>query len=206
MLGLLTRSRPRPAPRSHSVRLALERLEGRDLMTAPSITSFAAVTLPGHVIQLSGTLMDEHPATVRVTFGGAVSGFTTADSTGHFIYSTKSGSLGVVQAVGFDDEGLSSNVANATVLNAPPTIVSFDATEGPGGYWTFSGRVSDDTPAGATVTFGGLPELAGQPTTVNSDGTFSITVQLAPGESGMVTAQATDVWGQKSNVVKDLVT
>lgn len=205
MLGFLTRSRPRPASRPHSVRLSLEWLEGRNLMSAPSIMNFTATTLPDHVAQLSGMVADANPGTVQITFSGAATGSTTANSAGNFSYSTTNAVLGSVTAVAVNQQNVSSNPVTATLRNAAPVITSFNAVQGSGGYWTFSGTVTDDTPAGATVTFAGLPELAGKKITVNADGTFSYTVQLQPGESGMVTAQATDVWGQTSNVARDLV-
>ncbi|HMC65337.1 MAG TPA: hypothetical protein VKI65_10400 [Gemmataceae bacterium] len=198
MLGLLTRRRwPRPATRPHSVRLALEALETRDLMAAPVITSFTATTLPGHIARLTGTVTDENPATVHIRFSGAASGDTTVDATGHFSFSTTNAVLGSVTATGLDQENLSAT-AMSTLSSSAPVITNFKAIMGSFGFWTFTGKVTDEDPSHCVVKFSGLPELEGKTTTVALDGTFSYTVQLQPGETGMVLATATDCWGLTS--------
>jgi hypothetical protein len=75
-------------------------------------------------------------------------------------------------------------------------MYGFTAWHGPGNIWTFSGTVTAATAPGMTVTFGGLPELANQTTTVDQNGHFSDSFDLAPGESGTATASVTDCWGQ----------
>lgn len=206
MLGLLTRSRrPRPAPRPHSVRLALECLERRNLLAAPIISTFTATTLPGHVAQLSGTVFDESPRTVQITFSGAVSGTTTADSSGHFSYSTTNAVLGVVHARALDNEGLYSAMVDAVLSNGAPAISNFVAVQGADGYWTFKGTVNDQNPGTCTVTLTGLPQLNGQKVSVAADGTFSYTVWLPAGTWGTVGAQATDEWGLTSNEAMAMV-
>src|SRR5262245_40075559 len=205
MLGLLTRCRRRPpATRPHSVRLALEALERRDLLAAPSITGFTATTLVGHVARLSGTVTDENPATVRITFSGAVSGSTTVDATGHFSFSTTNAVLGSVTATGLDQENLSAT-ATSTLSSSAPVITNFKAIMGSFGFWTFTGKVIDEDPSHCTVKFSGLPELEGKTTTVAADGTFTYTVQLKPGETGMVLATATDCWGLTSQEAEAIV-
>jgi hypothetical protein len=86
-----------------------------------------------------------------------------------------------------------------------PTITNFTAVPSYNNYWTFSGTLLDGNPAGATIYFGGLSSLSGKTTTVNSYGTFSLSVQLQPGESGYATAQAKDLAGQWSAVAEVLV-
>jgi hypothetical protein len=68
--------------------------------------------------------------------------------------------------------------------------------------WTFTGTVSDPSSAGLQVQLAGV---YGAVVTVGTDGTFSVTVQLAPGVTGNVTAQTTDWWGQQSNLATELI-
>jgi hypothetical protein len=85
-----------------------------------------------------------------------------------------------------------------------PHIDSFTATRAVNNIWVFQGHVTDSSPS-ATVYFGGLPELEGKTAAVQSDGTFSLSVQLASGESGNATAQAFDYWGLDSNIATFMV-
>jgi hypothetical protein len=85
--------------------------------------------------------------------------------------------------------------------NYPPVISNFTAAES-GNAWIFAGNVTDpdESVAGFTVTFGGLPSLNGKTTTVQANGTFSLTVQLGAKENGGATAQTVDTGGLPSNV------
>jgi hypothetical protein len=86
-----------------------------------------------------------------------------------------------------------------------PVITEFHASEGEGGWWTFSGVVVADNPWGLTVRFGGLSSLQGQTTDVQGDGTFQLTIRLQNGEEGLATAQTTDWQGRDSNLAQDYV-
>ena len=93
-----------------------------------------------------------------------------------------------------------------TPPNAPPFISDFSASHVYGNLWTFSGQVTDDqSVTGLIVHLGGLPSLQGVTATVNSQGWFSVTVQLGSNESGTATAQTTDVGGLASNVAWTIV-
>jgi hypothetical protein len=98
--------------------------------------------------------------------------------------------------------GLSHDLAQAG-----PVISNFSASEGYNNIWTFSGSVADGygSAVGLTVTFGGLNSLAGKSATVAANGTFSLIVQLQPGEGGYATAQTTDSYGFTSNMAQVLV-
>jgi hypothetical protein len=90
--------------------------------------------------------------------------------------------------------------------NQPPVISNFSASNVSGNLWTFSGHVTDDqSVAGLIVNLGGLPSLQGITATVNSQGWFSVTVQLGTNESGTATAQTTDAGGLASNVAWTIV-
>ena len=88
-----------------------------------------------------------------------------------------------------------------TIANGDPQITSFSATNPLGNYWTFSGTVADEDPAGCLVNFGEL--LEGVSVDVNADGTFSYTTYLE--EEGRVTAQAIDAEGALSSTVEAAV-
>ena len=85
-----------------------------------------------------------------------------------------------------------------------PLISDFSCEEGPT-VCTFTGTVTDpnQNPAGLTITFGGL--LAGDSTTVGSDGTFMYSVAIPDNTSGTVTAQTVDYTDHTSNVAMDYV-
>jgi hypothetical protein len=90
-------------------------------------------------------------------------------------------------------------------VNARPSIAGFTATGGYNRTWVFSGTVIDESPGGLTVSFGGLPSLNGRTATTGSNGSFSLTVQLRPLESGEASAQVTDGGGLTSDLVWALV-
>ena len=206
MLGLLTRRRwPRPATRPHSVRLALEALETRDLMAAPVITSFTATTLPGHIARLTGTVTDENPGSVTITFTGAVSASTTVNPAGSFSFSTTDAVLGVVHAKALDNQGLYSAIVDATLANSKPVITNFTAVRGSGGFWTFSGKVTDQSQTTCSVAFSGLPELEGKTATVAADGSFYLVVWIPAGTQGTAIAVATDEWNLTSEEAAAIV-
>jgi hypothetical protein len=70
------------------------------------------------------------------------------------------------------------------------------------GVWTLTGIVvdSDNDVAGMTVVFGGIFASYGKTTTVNTDGTYSLTSDFANLQSGTGTSQTTDYEGVPSNV------
>ncbi len=150
-------------------------------------------------ITLSGTVTDLDPGARTVSFTGALSASTTTDSGGNFSFTTTSAQLGTIQAFTTDVYGQPSPNAQVTVSCAAPVITNFIASQEPQGYWTFSGTVTAASPAGLTVTFGGLPNLSGQSVQVASDGSFSLYIKLPAGQDGTVTVQTTDWWGQMSN-------
>lgn len=165
----------------------------------PSITlsiSYGA----GKSVTFSGTVTDEAPAGRTVTFSGHFIGNTSVNSDGTFSITTTSASLGDVSATVTDAWGQQSNTAKVTVASSAPVITNFRAIQGPDNFWTFTGHVNDESPADLIVRFGGVAGLAGLTATVGSNGDFSLTVELMPGQVGTVTAQTTDWWGLDSNV------
>jgi large repetitive protein len=153
-----------------------------------------------HTVTLSGQVTDVDAGSLTVTFTGVVSGSVRTQSDGSFSYTAQASGLGNIQATTVDLWSQASNTAQVAVTNTAPVISGFTAVQGVNGYWTFSGTVTDEHPEGLVVRFGGLNSLTGQKATVQADGTFSITVQLAAGETGTASAQTTDWWGLDSNL------
>jgi hypothetical protein len=154
-------------------------------------------------VTLSGTVTDPaaSPAGLTVTFTGVVAGTAVTDSNGNFTLTTNAACLGVVDATTVDSLGNNSNTASVTLTAPAPVINDFTAVEGPGQIFTFSGTVTDQTPGGLSVGFGGIPALVGQSATTNGGGAFSLTVQLQDNgsDNGTAWAQTADWWGLISN-------
>jgi hypothetical protein len=293
MLSFVTRLPRAPAaPRRRRVPPALEALETRDCPAGPVITSFTATALAGSTVRLSGTVSDDDPSSVSISFGGPIGGMTTAGASGAFSYTAEasasgtetasatdgnalvsdtvqtpvtiatpsrpsltlnitsagrnlvvlsgqvragspggltvsfsgmlSGSavtnpdgtykvtllatgMGEVQATVTDVAGQTSDPVSAMLPNTPPVIQNFRASWVSGTTWVLSGSVSDESPAGLTVQFGGVGSADGRTATVAADGTFSLTVTLQPGEGGMVSALCTDWFDMQSNIASDSI-
>jgi hypothetical protein len=194
MIGLLARFRRKSSPmrprRSH---LLLEALESRYAPAAGPVLMLNAQALVGHLVQLSGTLIDPLlPGGATVTFSGAASGTTVTDSTGNFSYLTSNASLGQVTAVGVDLLGQFSNTATASIPISAPTI-TLNYTYGTGGKITLFGTVTDIDAGGRTVTFSGVVNTT---VTTRADGSFSLTT--ATTGAGTIQATTMDLWGLTS--------
>jgi hypothetical protein len=174
--------------------LSLERLEDRDCLNNPGlmILGFSATALPGQVGQVSGTVVDDDPASVQLSFSGGVNGTTSAGASGNFSFSMPNASLGTVIAYAVDDEN--DQCAASTTLEKPLPVVSLQITYGPERSVTLSGSVSDLDPSGRTVKFTGV--VTGSATT-DANGNFSYTHDASA--LGAVSATTTDLWGQTSN-------
>jgi hypothetical protein len=204
MFGLLTRRHRKIAtPLPRFSRPALERLETRD---CPSTLTMSLSYGPQHQVTLQGTLSgDSNVANQPINFSGVVSGTAYTDGSGNYSATLVAKKLGNAAAQTAD--GL-SNVAQAAVKNVAPVIDNFIASCSAANFWTVSGTVVDEFPAGLVVNFGGsVNSLAGATTTVGSGGTFSYTKQLTcnSNDNGVVTAQVTDWWGLVSNVASSYV-
>ena len=83
----------------------------------------------------------------------------------------------------------------------PPVIENFVAMQVGENTWQLGGQVVCSEPAYLTVTFGGLQTLLdGEDCVTDEYGNFSYTFILPNELSGLATAQATDGWGQESEV------
>ena len=89
------------------------------------------------------------------------------------------------------------------VQNQAPQIINYQAQEISNGEFLITGTVVDESPGGLTVTFGGDTVGSGKTVTTNSDGTFSMTLQLPLDGTGAgyLTATVTDAQGLVSQTV-----
>jgi hypothetical protein len=158
-------------------------------------------------VELNGSVSDTDHGSLVVTFSGSgVSASVTLSSSGNFDLFTTATSLGSVTATAVNQSTNKSTGVSSPITDQAPVISSFQASQSSGNVWTFTGQVTDDqSVAGLVVTLGGLPSLQGKTATVNSQGWFSITVQLKAGESGTATAQTNDWWGMASNIAWTMV-
>ena len=231
LFNLFSRTRPtttRSAPR-RTARLFLEQLETRDCpalmgmgLVGPPITPPIVVQTPPMMVSpvltlsltmnglksvtLSGSVMDGNPASLTVTFTGAVNASTQTDNNGNFSLTINADRLGTVQASTTDGMGLVSNTATVTIAVTPPVIMNFSYVNqlGIGG---FSGTVIAPDAAGMTVTLQGPPTpfVNGVNVTADANGNFQFIVPIDPSEFGRVTATCTDCWGQVSNVANTII-
>jgi hypothetical protein len=137
---------------------------------------------------------------LTVTLSGVVSASVTTQADGTFTYTGPASGLGQIQASVTDNNG-NTATASTTLSAAPPTIVNFVAINNGNNNWTFTGQVQGPYVQGLTVALAGIPSLNNNnaSATVQANGGFSYTITLQPGESGGVTADCTDWWGQASN-------
>lgn len=184
MLTKLFRPR-RSARRGASVCLGLEALESR-YCPSPTLT-LTPVLLPNHQVQLSGQVTDPNPASVNITFSGAATGSTTADSAGNYRFITSNASLGAVSAVGVDGQNQSTNTATATITDN--LTITLKISVGRGKTVTLTGQVNDVDPGGLVVSFSGQ---AGGSTVTAADGSYSYTTTAAG--LGNITATVVDEW------------
>lgn len=161
---------------------------------APVIVSLEAQQVPGRKFQITGRVADETPGVCTVVISGVASGALRCDAGGNFSGVFDVANLGQIQAVASDGL-LNSAPAYRTLTNSAPTIANFTAIGGPDNTWTFSGTVTDEAPAGLTVTLSGPAGVDGATATVGAGGGWSVTLTLAPGSGGNVTATVADWYG-----------
>ena len=207
MFALLTRRRKPRSRRQTYTRLSLESLESRYCLSGsnittlmpspPRITSFMAMPLSGHRVELMGAVADSNPQAVNVSFSGAASGSvqaTASDGTSaSFEFITTDASLGQVSAVAINGQNLSSESATASISVMAPTI-TLSLMYGSQRQVTVSGQVSGLDAAGAAVGFSGV--VSGS-VVADASGNFSFTATASA--LGNIQAQTTDSWGNESN-------
>ncbi len=159
----------------------------------------------GFVLTLQGHVENLDEDELSVTLGGIAFGTFSCDANGDFFISVAAFQIGEITAEATDLWGQASNLSAVAVSSDPPTICEFSATRMNDTVWSFQGRVTDEDPEGLTVYLGGLASLNGVTATVQADGTFSVTCNLQPDETGSATAMTYDWFGQESNEALALV-
>jgi hypothetical protein len=172
------------------------------MVTKPVLSlNLSAVPGPRGTATVSGQVSGPSPTGgLTVTLSGIVSGSVTTCADGTFTYTGPASGLGQIQAAVTDDAG-NTATSSINLVASPPTIVNFRAIYNGNNSWTFTGQVQGAYGAGMVVTLAGIPSLDSNnaSATVQANGSFSYTITLQPGESGGVTAQCLDWWGQASN-------
>jgi len=188
-------------------------------LTSPSVSAPISVPAPqitltltygtGHQLILSGKVTDNWPNGLTVKISGLVSGTTTTDANGNYSTTlTANTPNGTIYASTTDSWSLNSNTASVSASNTAPVISNLSASGGGLGYWTITGKVTDEHPEGLVVTFSStdVPAVNGQKATVQADGTFTLTVIIPSTQSGYIYAQTTDWWGIQSNLDWTIIT
>ena len=151
------------------------------------------VVLAGHV--------DDVDTGLTVKLGGTAAGSVQTDQDGNFSITVTPTQLGAITAATTDLWGDASNTAAVSVSSDPPFIYNCSAVQQYGTVYTFSGNVLAADPSGLIVTLGGIASANGMTTTVQPDGTWTLSVTLQASEIGQsVTFQTTDWWSQASNL------
>lgn len=182
---------------SSSYRPRFDQLEERCCPDASHVT-LNALVLPGHMVQLSGTVTGGLVAGLQMQFSGTVSGVTTTDTNGNFSYTTSDASLGTVYAVGLNN-AQPTDTAQATIAASAPAL-SLSISYGSQHTVTLSGRLTDLDAGSRSVPISGV--AGGTPVT-DISGNFSLTTTASA--LGEVDATETDLWGQVSNTATVMV-
>lgn len=93
--------------------------------------------------------------------------------------------------------------ATRAARNEPPVLESFTVVDIAEGTYSVEGEVDDEYPDECIVWFGGA--LSGYFAICESDGVFTMFVELGPYETGQVSARAFDNLDQGSNVEYDWI-
>jgi hypothetical protein len=198
MYGIPVLLRPKKANHvSSSYRPRIDVLEERCCPDASHVT-LNALVLPGHMVQLSGTVTGGQVAGLELQFTGAVSDVTTTDTNGNFSYTTSQASLGTVYAAGLSN-AQPTDTAQATIAVAAP-VLSLSISYGSQHNVTLSGWLTDIDAGSRPISIAGV--AVGTPVTHSSGHFYLTTTASALGE---VDATETDLWGQASNTATVMV-
>jgi len=164
------------------------------ISTPPILLSLSSQQVPGQKFRIYGRVADANPANCGVVITGAATGVATCDANGYFDAIFNVATPGAIQAVVGNGQAQSAPSAGM-LTNAGPAVAGLTAVQGAGNTWTFSGTVTDEAPAGLTVTLTGPPGVNGATATVGANGSWSVTLTLPEGTSGNLTATVTDWYG-----------
>jgi hypothetical protein len=200
LFGLATRNKVRSAPRK--ARLRLEYLESRDAPAA--LTFYCSPGTTSRIIVNGVVSQTSNPGGQTILIWGVVNATVTTNSDGSFALPASPTTYGDIYG---EVAGGSSNIGHTVYEPAPPVITSFTASQD-GLLWDLQGTVSYGwTYSTLTVKFGGdFPGAQGVTVVPDDSGHFARSVNIyGQGSQGTLTAQATDSWGQTSNVAQDFI-
>jgi hypothetical protein len=183
-------------PEGGRVRPVLERLETRLCLSNDlAIVDFSAVALPNHTAWLSGRIVDDHPATVKIAFSGTISGMTRTRPNGVFNFLTTQAELGQVLVTATNSEN--HTVIAAERLDALPPKLTLDVAYLGQNVIQLYGKVADPDQAGGIVQLSGVVT---QNVVTNSVGEYSYTTPATA--TGAVYAEFINPWGLAAPKVK----
>jgi hypothetical protein len=169
---------------------------------APQITGLSMGPAGnGKNVVISGTVGDESPEGLIVSFSGVVSGSATTNASGGFSFYGPASGAGTITAATADVWGVAAAPVSGQIVAPTPSVQLDDALADPNGAVTISGHVYDMSPAEDSVTISGIVSGTATP---DSSGYFSLTGHVS--SAGTVTATATNVWGQTSAPMQANVT
>jgi hypothetical protein len=193
IFSFLRSEKSKKAPCSY--RLRVDELEERYCPSAAHLT-LTAVVLPGHEVQLTGTVTGDQVAGYNVMINGAVSVQATTDSNGNYSVTTSQASLGSIYAVGMNQALQSTDTAYASIAVTAPAL-TMSLSYGSQNHVTLNGTLTDIDAGSRTISISGV---AGGTATTDSSGNFSLaTTATALGD---IYATETDLWSQVSNTAK----
>jgi hypothetical protein len=199
MLSLLKRftTSEKRAPKVSRSHIALEALEPRWCMAAPTIDSIYFSLGGSGYVSIYGWVSDENRSTVKVNVSGVVNGQADVDPTGYFSFYGQTNTLGEITAQAIDEEQLLSDAVVHELTSDPPELGTLSAKAMMGSWWTVEGMVTDDTTNQLLLTFGGYLEGHSMMVTSGQKFTYYFNFDSKYGTS-LITAFVTDEWGLKS--------
>jgi hypothetical protein len=157
----------------------------------PSITLSVNQVIGNQVVLMGQVTHSQNPS-LEVCFSGVTGGSTIAEADGSFSFTGTLTGAGTVIACTEDILGQMSNLANAEVINAAPSI-TMSLSYGTHNQVTVTGQVMDEDAGDLTVTLSGV---VGGTVTTQGDGTFSFTANATA--VGQILAATVDALGQAS--------
>lgn len=169
----------------------------------PTVLSATATQYPGRAFIISGTI--DEPVLLTFERFASISGMiqvgALTNTAGEFLKVSNVANTGWIKitpfvgVIIFDNRKNNAPAYMLELENDAPQMLGLNAVEVATNTWTFSGTVVDELPAGLGVSLSGPPGIQGASATVNSDGSWSVTVTVAAGTMGDVTATVTDWFG-----------
>lgn len=154
----------------------------------PPTVTLSVAQMGGRNVMLFGQVTGGASGNLNVSFTGQVTGSALTNSYGAFSYTTVAAGVGAISAQVVDVWGQVGSAQVNVTSNAPTVVMT--VVLGANRMVYVTGQVSDETPAGMTVTLSG-PISATVTTAANGSFAYS---GVASG-LGTITATAADVWG-----------